>query len=62
MLMESLPWIKSFNKILSTWRILAMIDKEEKGREEDPFDPIVEQIYIYIYRYRESGIIRKMDD
>lgn len=39
-----------------------MIDKEEKGREEDPFDPIVEQIYIYIYRYRESGIIRKMDD
>lgn len=26
-----------------------MIDKEEKGREEDPFDPIVEQIYIYIY-------------
>lgn len=38
-----------------------MIDKEEKGREEDPFDPH-RGTNIYIYRYRESGIIRKMDD
>lgn len=45
MLMESLPWIKSFNKILS--RILAMIDKGERGREEDPFDPSWNK-YIYI--------------